>query len=85
LTHAIHFIFKVIDTAIMFKNKNVSRSETEDPKKQRHSLKYLASKVLGQNIQQNERGHDSKEDALTALLLVKAFIDTKKSGKLLTY
>lgn len=46
------------------------------------SLRYLAFVLLGQNIQ--EGNHDSIEDAYTALILYKKYLDLKENGSLKT-
>ncbi|KAL8365932.1 hypothetical protein RB595_004624 [Gaeumannomyces hyphopodioides] len=56
----------VVDTSILFPNPSAPNGK--------HSLKHLASKFLNRQVQMNEgssKGHDSHEDALTALDLVK--------------
>ncbi|TLD14257.1 uncharacterized protein PgNI_05005 [Pyricularia grisea] len=56
----------VVDTSILFPNPSSPNGK--------HSLKHLASKYLGRQVQKDEgslKGHDSYEDALTALDLVK--------------
>lgn len=44
------------------------------------SLKYLAFALLGKNVQQDN--HDSIEDAYTALILYKKYLDIKETGNL---
>lgn len=56
----------VVDTSILFPNPSAPNGK--------HSLKHLASKFLNRQVQVHEdsgKGHDSREDALTALDLVK--------------
>jgi len=54
---------KVVDTSIAFPNPNGS--------KKKMSLKALVKEHLGRQIQQGTEGHDSREDALAALDLMK--------------
>ena len=61
--HKIYFLSQVVDTSIAFPNPNGS--------KKKRSLKALAKEHLGRKIQQGTEGHDSREDALAALDLMK--------------
>ncbi|KAI8831579.1 ribonuclease H-like domain-containing protein [Chytridium lagenaria] len=63
----------VIDTAALFPVRAPSISD----KMPRHSLKHLAEKLLNRSIQTGASGHDPKEDAQTALDLVKLYIENK--------
>ena len=54
--------FRCIDTALQFPNQSRSR---------KNKLRYLAEKFLDRKIQQSMDGHNSHEDALAALDLVK--------------
>ena len=47
------------------------------------SLRWLAEKHLGQSIQTNESGHDSIEDAKTAMSLVKLKLEKGTIGIIL--
>jgi len=53
---------RVIDTAVLYPHKNGDNFK--------FSLRFLAQKFLSKSIQENLEGHDSKEDASTALELV---------------
>ena len=57
------FLSQFVDTSIVFPNPNRS--------KKKMSLKALAKEHLGRKIQQGTEGHDSREDALAALDLMK--------------
>ncbi|KAJ3269514.1 RNA exonuclease 3, partial [Blyttiomyces sp. JEL0837] len=72
---------KIIDTALLFPFKD--RLET-DTRIRKYSLKFLTEKLLERRIQTADSGHDSKEDALAALDLVRVFHDKKIKGEKLT-
>ncbi|KAJ3285340.1 RNA exonuclease 3, partial [Blyttiomyces sp. JEL0837] len=72
---------KIIDTALLFPFKD--RLET-DTRMRKYSLKFLTEKLLERRIQMADSGHDSKEDALAALDLVRLFHDKKIKGENLT-
>jgi RNA exonuclease 1 len=57
---------RVIDTAVLYPS----------PKglPYRHSLKFLSQKILGKAIQEDLSGHDSLEDAISCLELVKKYL-----------
>lgn len=77
--HGLNNDFKLI-------NINVPRAQIRDTAiyflqgKRYLSLRYLAFVLLGKNIQ--EDNHDSIEDAYTALILYKKYLDIKESGTL---
>ena len=53
---------KILDTSLLFKPRNSRR---------KHKLKFLANRFLKRKIQTESSGHDSCEDALAALDLIK--------------
>lgn len=59
----------IVDTAILFPHKN------RPP--YRMSLKALALNYLYLTIQQGQNGHDSKEDCLTCIKLVKYYLNIR--------
>lgn len=60
---------RIIDTAILYSNRNGMRS----------SLKSLALGHLSQFIQNSAEGHDSREDCLTCIHLIKLYLDKQSS------
>ncbi|KAJ3213400.1 hypothetical protein HDU67_002932 [Dinochytrium kinnereticum] len=69
----------IIDTVALFPVRTPALQSSFP----RHSLKYLADKVLGRQIQTGHAGHDPKEDAMTALDLVKLY--SRKNGQGFVY
>jgi len=60
----LHLVHRnVVDTSLVFPHK--------DGPPKRNSLKFLANYFLQRSIQQESKGHDSKEDALACLDLMK--------------
>lgn len=77
--HGLNNDFKLI-------NINVPKEQIRDTAiyflqgKRYLSLKYLAYALLGESVQ--EDNHDSIEDAYTALILYKKYLDIKETGNL---
>ncbi|KAI9362489.1 hypothetical protein DFJ73DRAFT_812597 [Zopfochytrium polystomum] len=72
---------KIIDTAVLFPVTAVQVTDSS----RKHSLRYLADKLLGRRIQTEASGHDSKEDAVTALDLAFFYYEKKREGKIIMY
>ncbi|KAJ1540407.1 hypothetical protein HK405_011388, partial [Cladochytrium tenue] len=82
----------VIDTAVLYPiGRAVAGSSSSSggggsgsPRK--HSLQYLAERLLGRKIQAGAAaGHDSREDAVAALELALLFHKKKKEGGFIDY